>query len=252
MQRAKSRGASGGGDGCHSTRRTRQNPGDDDSEKENPTTCRKQRPTKRGRPASSPLASHGARTAASAVAAAAPAAAPADPVPPPPPPAPPSEVTVALPTRGRLLDLALFEWASDRVAENHGKVPNIDALGVALPAVMKRDGVTARDAHAEATYIRTDNDGTVKRRRELADCRAALAGLPFFALREDVKLTVYYVQSTGFPEFSCNAQAQQDEGAALAARETAVTARETAVAPLAGALDRFNSLTRHDIRGNFP
>ena len=121
MRRASPRGASVGGNGCHITRHTRQNPGDDGSEKENPTTCRKQRPTKRGRPTAAPLAANGASAAAATVAAAALA-------PSPPPPPPLTEVTVALPTRGRLLELALFEWLCCVIKYNNGNVPRFDAL----------------------------------------------------------------------------------------------------------------------------
>ena len=135
MPRVGPRGASVGGNVCHITRRTRQNPGDDGSEKENPTTCRKQRPTKRGRPTAAPLAANGASAAAATVAAAAPPAAPA---PPPPPPPPLTEVTVTLPTRGRLLELALFEWLCCVIKDNNGNVPRFDALKAALPAEMVR------------------------------------------------------------------------------------------------------------------
>lgn len=248
MRRASPRGASVGGNGCHITRRTRQNPGDDESEKENPTTCRKQRPTKRGRPTAAPLAANGAGVAAATVAAAAPPAAPASS---PPPPPPLTEVTVTLPTRGRLLELALFEWLCCVIKDNNGNVPRFDALKAALPAEMVRDGVTARHAHDEATYFRTDLSGTEKRRRELAAWRSALAGLPLFALRGDEKLIVYYAQSTGLPvQASSNqgtARDTEEKAAALMARDAAITAREAAVAPLAGVRDKFGTLTKSDM-----
>ena len=243
----------GGGGGRHRTRSTRRNPGGDEGEKENPTTARKAKATKRCRSTVAPLAARGARAAAATVAAAAPAAPPADPVPPPPPPPPPTEVTVRLPTRGRLLELALFEWVDDRIAANpRGNVPNIAALWAALPEAMKRDGVTAREAHAEATYIRTDERGTANRRLELAACRSALEReMPFFALGDDVKLFFYYTQGTGFPEQASSdqgaARSTEETGAALTAREAAVTAREAAVAPLAGVRDKFDTLMKSDM-----